>query len=139
MHKNHKLATILVINNNRIVIEFITTIKTQLLLFSRGETKMTEVDFKVVLLKDETISEQGRLDTEDADSERPIRWMDYGWKWFFPNNPFDPDWQIADYNRHQELRNAVLTDDLLIQYLVDFADEENVEILRGKYKLLINY
>lgn len=99
---------------------------------------MTEVDFKVVLLKDETISEQGRLDTEDADSERPIRWYDYGLKWFFPNNPFDPDYEIAEYNRHQELRNAVLSDDLLIQYLVDFADEENVEILRDGYKLIIN-
>lgn len=99
---------------------------------------MTEVEFKVTLLKDETISEQGRLDTEDADSEHPIQWYDYGLRWFFPNNPFDPDFEIADYNRHQELRNAVLTDKLLIQYLVDFAEEDNVEIIRNGYKLTIN-
>ena len=98
---------------------------------------MTEVEFKVVLVKDENIEAQGVFDTDDADDERPIQWHDYGLRWYFPSNPYDPDFEMAQWNRFEELRTEVLSDAFLIQYLYDFA-EEDVKILRDGYWLIIN-
>ena len=98
---------------------------------------MVEVNFTVKLTKDEKISESGILETKNADSEFPIRWFDYGLRWFFPNNPFDRNFEIGEYNRHEELRNYVLNDKELIQFLCDFA-EEPATILREGYCLIIN-
>lgn len=98
---------------------------------------MSEVKFKCTSLQDNSIYVYGVFDTDDAENERPIQWIDYGLRRFFPNNPYDPNWEIADYNRYEDFRNAVLTDELLIQFLVDFADDDDVEIMRNGYKLSI--
>ena len=101
------------------------------------DSEPVDVEFKVVLIKDKTIAAKGVLNTGDADDERPIQWYDYGLKWYFPNNPYDPDFEIADYNRFEELRQNVLSDSFLVQYLCDFA-EEDVKIQRDGYWLIIN-
>lgn len=96
------------------------------------------VNFKVVSSVDESIWEQGILETQDADCERPIKWLDYGLKWYFPNNPFDPDFQVGQYNRHYRLREAVENDDLLIDCLVECAEEDTVRERPGYYLIINN-
>lgn len=96
-----------------------------------------EVNFKVVSPFDKTIFEEGVLNTAEADDERPINWLYYGLTKLFPNNPFDPYIQRSQYNTHQKLRKAVLDDDLLIQTLCDYADEDIVVEKKG-YSLVIN-
>lgn len=98
---------------------------------------MSEVEFTCILQKDTSIKVSGVFDTNDADDERPIQWYDYGLKWYFPRNPFNPDNQIAEWNRYEELSHVVQTDSLLIQYLCDFADEDCVKIHREGYWLII--
>lgn len=105
------------------------------------ENENVKCTFKVKLDFDESITAQGELDTSYTfcGEPYPIRWFDYGLKKWFPNNPFNPDFQRALYRRFEDLRNAVNKDlnNKLLNCLIENADKK-VTINFGEYWVLIN-
>lgn len=96
---------------------------------------MMEANFKVTLLEDDNICAYGKLDTNDKN--RPIKWLDYGLKWFFPNNSFDPITERPQRNKFEKLRRVVLSDEELLPLLLKYADEQ-IGILQDEYIIDIN-
>lgn len=97
--------------------------------------RMVTCDFKATLLLDENISVSGRLNTDNVAC--PIKWIDYGLRWFFPNNPYDPLIDAGRHNRFEKLRKEVLNDKELLPLLVKYADEK-ISILQDNYIIDIN-
>lgn len=85
----------------------------------------------------------GYMRLEDADDERPLCF--YNNEGFeigsqYPNNPFPEVYDgkmVKNFEDYEILKEEMQCDDLLIQYLIDFADEKT-EINRGQYVLCIN-
>lgn len=93
------------------------------------------VEFKVVK-GDSYIG--GYMYLEDADSEEALHFYDsHGFEAGFhvPKNPW-PE-HTEGWDNYETLSSEFQSDDLFIQFLVDFA-KENKTIDRGEYILIIN-
>ena len=96
------------------------------------------VDYKIQLKSNENIKLEGYMDINEIDDEEPLHWFDsqgFAYNSNFPKNPCiedDPAWE--DY---EVLINSFFDDDLFLQFLADFSDE-NKTVDRGDYLLIIN-
>ena len=96
---------------------------------------MVKCDFKVSLLSDDEIYACGQLDTNDK--IKPLKWCDYGLRWFFPNNPYDPICERPQRAKFDKLRDVVLSDEEFLPLLTKYADEV-ISILQDEYIIDIN-
>ena len=96
------------------------------------------VEFEVVSTKDGDISISGYVYVDELDDEHPLNFYDrngFECGTRVPSNPYDdmsPNWEA-----YEKLSSAFQSDELFLQFLSDFADE-NKTIDRGEYNLLIN-
>lgn len=82
----------------------------------------------------------GYMYLEEAEDEKPLNF--YNKQGFecgnnYPTNPYN-EYEDKRYDAYEQLKEAMQTDELLIQYLVDYANGESVCIQREGYKLKIN-
>lgn len=100
------------------------------------------VNFQCVSKNDFQIRIEGYLYIEDADGERPLNFYDdYGLECghYVPSNPYSHETcgSYDLYMDYEQLSGAFQSDSELIQFLVDFAEDDTV-IDRGDYILIVN-
>ena len=81
----------------------------------------------------------GFMRLEECGDEKPLQFYDnQGFEngYNYPNNPYTENGD-KKYYVFEQLKEAMMTDDMLIQYLVDYADE-SILIKREGYELRIN-
>lgn len=100
---------------------------------------MNPIEFEAISKADPSIIISGITYLEDIDDESPLQFYDQTnqLSWYIPKNPFDMDTQMQSYTNYEALKEAFNCDDLLLQYLADYATE-NKTIIRGNYILKIN-
>ena len=88
-------------------------------------------------------SVSGWMNLEDCDTEDCLNFYNEGGFEIgtqFPKNPFpeyDAGIKVVNYEDFETLKEAMLSDELLIQFLVDFANEKKT-VDRENYTLYIN-
>lgn len=72
---------------------------------------------------------------EEADDEKPLRF--YNPQGLSNGANYPPNPHTKDDTKYFQLREAMAQDDMLIQYVVDYA-EDSVVVSRPRYTLFIN-
>lgn len=100
--------------------------------------ELAPIEFKAISNDNKNIEIAGVTCLADIDNdERPLQFYDNlnQLQWNIPKNPFNID--DEDWGTYERLKIAFQTDDLLLQYLADFATENKI-VNRGEYTLVIN-
>ena len=98
-----------------------------------------DITFEAISKKCEDVTLDGFTTLEDLDNDEcPFEFLDRNGnlQWNIPSNPYSE----KEYDRHFDyelLVHEFQSDDLLLQYLCDYA-EESITIDRGEYILKIN-
>ena len=98
----------------------------------------TIIEFRVQSKEDPNINISGCYEVTDEDPE--LQYLQPNTNqlcWFVPSNPFDADSQEESWEEYEHISSEFQSDDLFIQTLVDF-EQENKTIDMGEYLLLIN-
>lgn len=102
--------------------------------------KNVDISFEVISKNCDEVTIEGYTTLEDLDNdERPLEFLDSNGnlQWNVPSNPYPEDRQYDKHLDYEILTNEFQSDDLLLQYLADYANE-TATIDRGEYILKIN-
>lgn len=102
--------------------------------------KNVDICFEAISKNCDDVTIEGFTTLEDLDNdERPFEFLDSNGnlQWNVPSNPWPENRQYDRYVDYEVLTSEFQSDDLLLQYLADYA-EESVTIDRGEYILKIN-
>lgn len=97
------------------------------------------IEFECISKKDNDVKIAGYIDINTVDDDEPAMYfydqqgLECGS--YVPSNPFEEG--TDGYRAYEELSSAFQSDDLFLQYLADFSDE-NRTVDRGEYFLKIN-
>ena len=95
------------------------------------------VEFTIQSKEDPSITIRGCYEVTDEEPELQyynLHTNQLGW---YVSNPFDRDFQEEDWEKYEHISSEFQSDDLFIQTLVDF-EQENKTVDMGEYLLLIN-
>ena len=95
------------------------------------------IEFKIK--RDNTIID-GYMYLKDADSKEPLFFYDDTGNVSnkLPNNPHDKDTDFNRWESYEELLTNFSIDWMLIQFLIDYAYDEDIHVMRDGYELFIN-
>ena len=104
---------------------------------SEDDSEDTVIEFEVVSKEDDDISISGYVYIDELEDEHPLNFynsqgIECGTR--VPSNPYD---DMSNWGAYEKLSSAFQSDELFLQFLSDFADE-NRTIDRGDYLLKIN-
>ena len=95
---------------------------------------MNNMELKVVKYD---ISIKGFVDLDEIDDDECIQYYNYQGFENGYNIPTNPYTEPNEYQEYEMLKEALFTDDLFLQFLWDFKDENKI-IEREDYTLIIN-
>lgn len=89
------------------------------------------------IAKKNDISIEGFVDLDEIDDDECVQYYNHQGFENGYNVPTNPYTKPNEYQEYEMLKEALFTDDLFLQFLWDFKDENKI-VERGYYTLIIN-